>query len=435
MEENKLPEILVAVGPLSGQRFSVPAEGGLRLGRSSSCEIAVSDPALSRNHCLFEQRDGAIWITDLASANGTQVNDEPLGADSRRLVPGDTVSAGDTVLQIIGPLAEPAANVDLGLGADNAAPEPEGRKGLGRGLLWGVAAVCVLIAAALIFVVPEPGGEQPAVAVIKNATDDTLLSVSFERVDATTSGIYRYALDYAADGSLHVEYADVPKENRHLSRTVKLSQNARKRLAAIFAGESLYSLEPEYSGSGAGTGVLKSRRLKVIHGGRVFATSVENTEPPPVFRDVCEQLEAFSKNELGAWALQYSSEKLQEMSAEAVKTADAKWNERDVQYGNLSAAIKAYDEAVVYLDTVNPKPAGYDDLLAKRRTAQEELDRRYRDQRFLVDRAVNMGDWAAAKRELRVLCDMVPDERDPRHAEASAKLIDVENRQKKGGAQ
>ena len=40
----------------------------------------------------------------------------------------------------------------------------------------------------------------------------------------------------------------------------------------------------------------------------------------------------------------------------------------------------------------------------------------------------------AARRELRILCDMVPDERDPRHAEASAKLIDVENRQKKGGA-
>ena len=45
--ESKLPEILVALGPLAGQRFTVPAEGGLRLGRSSSCEIAVSDPALS----------------------------------------------------------------------------------------------------------------------------------------------------------------------------------------------------------------------------------------------------------------------------------------------------------------------------------------------------------------------------------------------------
>ena len=447
--ESKLPEILVALGPLAGQRFPVSAEGGLRLGRSSSCEIAVSDPALSRNHCLFEARDGAIWVTDLASANGTLVNDEPLGADSRRLSPGDLVAAGDTVLQVVAPegaVSEgappegaPAAEsvpteIDLGLGRDATVSEPEGRKGLGRGLLWGVAAVVVLAAAALMFVAPDPEKESPTVVAIQQAGDDTLISVSFERVDASTAGIYRYALEYSADGSLHVEYADVPKENRHLSRTVKLSQNARKRLADIFKGESLYALEPEYAGSGVGSGTLKSRRLKVVRGSRVFETSVENAQPPDALRDVCEQLEAFSKNELGAWALQYSSEKLQAMSVEAVRTADAKWNERDVQHGNLSAAIKAYDEAIVYLDTVNPKPAGYEELLAKRRKTQDELDRRYRDQRFLVDRAVNLGDWAAARRELRILCDMVPDERDPRHAEASAKLIDVENRQKKGGA-
>ena len=34
--------------------------------------------------------------------------------------------------------------------------------------------------------------------------------------------------------------------------------------------------------------------------------------------------------------------------------------------------------------------------------------------------------------ELRVLCEMVPDKKDARHAEASGKLLDVENRMKKG---
>ena len=66
-------EILVTVGPLKDRRFSVPANG-IRLGRSSSCEISIPDPALSRNHCLFETRDGGLWVTDLASANGTLVN-------------------------------------------------------------------------------------------------------------------------------------------------------------------------------------------------------------------------------------------------------------------------------------------------------------------------------------------------------------------------
>ena len=56
MSENipeNIPEILVVQGLLKGSRFTVP-EIGLRLGRSSTCEISIPDPALSRNHCLFE---------------------------------------------------------------------------------------------------------------------------------------------------------------------------------------------------------------------------------------------------------------------------------------------------------------------------------------------------------------------------------------------
>jgi len=93
----KLPEILVTAGPLKDRRFEVPA-AGLRLGRSSSCEIAISDPALSRNHCLFELREGRLFITDLASANGTAVNGTELGADSVELKPGDEILVGESAL-------------------------------------------------------------------------------------------------------------------------------------------------------------------------------------------------------------------------------------------------------------------------------------------------------------------------------------------------
>ena len=93
-------EILVTQGPLKGRRFSVPADG-LRLGRSSSCEMSIPDPALSRNHCLFETRDGGLWVTDLASANGTIVNDAQLGPDSQRLQLGDVVFVGDSALQVV----------------------------------------------------------------------------------------------------------------------------------------------------------------------------------------------------------------------------------------------------------------------------------------------------------------------------------------------
>ena len=52
-------------------------------------------------------------------------------------------------------------------------------------------------------------------------------------------------------------------------------------------------------------------------------------------------------------------------------------------------------------------------------------------ERFLADKAMNLGDWEAAQNELKILCELVPDRDDPRHAEATARLVDVENRMKK----
>ena len=111
-------ELIVTVGPLKDRRFSVPADG-IRLGRSSSCEISIPDPALSRNHCLFETRDGGLWVTDLASANGTIVNDVQLGPDSHCLQVGDRVFVGDSVIQAVA-----ASGAVPALAPDRAEPAP-----------------------------------------------------------------------------------------------------------------------------------------------------------------------------------------------------------------------------------------------------------------------------------------------------------------------
>ena len=85
----KRPELLIASGEKAGTRFKVDMFG-VRLGRSSSNDIAVPDEELSRNHCIFEPSgDDGVQITDLASANGTFVNGEQLGADPRRRSVGD----------------------------------------------------------------------------------------------------------------------------------------------------------------------------------------------------------------------------------------------------------------------------------------------------------------------------------------------------------
>lgn len=435
-------ELVVTEGVLKDRRFAV-ADSGVRLGRASSCEIAIPDPSLSRNHCLFEIRDDALWITDLASANGTSVNGAPLGADSRALGAGDKIQVGDSVLTVQVPGAEKsvsaeggvlegvAAKIDLGLGArknDSSVGKDGGA--MRRILLWGVAAVAVLGAGLLVL-----HEDQPTTTVVEQALSDevpALKSFTYEKVEADGNGIYRYALAYSDDGTMSVEIDDVPKENRHIRKSVKLKPEAQEHLAQMLSAPELYQLDAEYTGVPLQAGTLKSVSLRVIRGTRVFSVSSENTQEPESLRAVREKLETFSKNEMGIWAIQYSAEKLQEMSAESRRAGDAKWEERDVQHGNLAAALAAYDEAVFYLDTVNPKPADFGALVKRREEVAAELEKRYRDQRFLADRAINLGDWTSALRELRILCDMVPDAKDPRHSEASSKLLDVEARMKKG---
>ena len=436
--EAQTPELLVATGPIAGRRFAV-TEAGIRLGRSSSCEISVPDPALSRNQCLFELRDGAIWVTDLASANGTGVNGTELGTSSRRLEIGDRVQAGDSEITVVTPGGTPGAEGpgEVDLGFDRAPAEEEGPGEMRRSgsparlVLWLVLVIVLAGSACAILLLPRDSGGSPLVA--KPLAPAKLWHVAYEKVEAGTNGICRYCVTVDAGGSMSVELDDVPAADRHVRKSAVLSEKARAELDRIFSSAPFFRLDREYSGQ-ARPGELARYEIAAVRGSESFSCTVENATEPEAFREVRLALETFSQNELGIWAIQYSAEKLSEMSGEARRAADSKWEERDVNHGNLAAALKLYDEAIMDLETVNPKPRDYGDLVTKRNMAREELERRYRDQRFEADRAVNLGDWPAALKELRILCEMIPDDRDPRHAEAAAKLMDVEGRIKKGGS-
>ncbi len=438
----KRPELIVENGELAGRHFPV-TEGGVRLGRSSSNNICIPDEELSRNHCLFEPfGEVGIRVTDLASANGTYVNGTSVGNESMELRPGDVIAVGTTRLRVSGgepPRSAAAGGVDLGLGtADSAATVPNAAAtpgGTRRRLSAANVFCCVLVAilCALIFLVLSGwfGNVTAPIAEVQT-TKETVSEFRYEKIDANSSEIFRYYMVYSADGTLKVTIDDVPKANRHIDKRAKLTDEARERLNEILTDPELMSLDREYAGPGGESPELKSWRLRILYTTRGRSVYVENTPEPEAFRRIREKLETFANNELGLWALQYSHEKLIEMAAASAENARAKWNDRDVEYGNIHAAICAYREAIVYLDTVNPKPSAFADYRAALEEAEKELEQRYRDQRFRADQALKMSNWETARQELKVLCELVPDRRDDRYREAAAKLIDVEKRLGKG---
>lgn len=113
----------VTQGPGENDEFSF--EGGeARLGRTADNDVVIKDPSSSRSHARVYEENGAHFVEDLKSANGTRVNDKPVKGP-KALSSGDTITIGDVVLLFEAPqdnatmLAPPSSTM-----ADEEAEDP-----------------------------------------------------------------------------------------------------------------------------------------------------------------------------------------------------------------------------------------------------------------------------------------------------------------------
>ena len=82
--------------------------GSATIGREPECDLQVLDSEVSRRHAKVTIRDGAAWIDDLHSANGTYVNGERI-IESFRLAPGDRIDIGEATIELTSPVFEGTA--------------------------------------------------------------------------------------------------------------------------------------------------------------------------------------------------------------------------------------------------------------------------------------------------------------------------------------
>jgi len=76
----------------------VELSGECVLGRQRECGVVIKDGAASRKHARVLQADGAWWIEDLGSANGTRLNGERF-TGRRGLRNGDAIRIGEAEVQ------------------------------------------------------------------------------------------------------------------------------------------------------------------------------------------------------------------------------------------------------------------------------------------------------------------------------------------------
>ncbi len=92
----------VVAGPDIGKTFELDpdAHSAVRVfaGKSTACELALSDELVSRRHCAFELDGSGVRLTDLDSTNGTTVNG--VRALAALLFGGELVRIGDTTIAV-----------------------------------------------------------------------------------------------------------------------------------------------------------------------------------------------------------------------------------------------------------------------------------------------------------------------------------------------
>jgi len=76
--------------------FTVP---DFQIGRDPSCEISLSDHAISAHHARFRFHHNQWWIEDMNSTNGTFLNDERLQT-STVIMDGDDLRVGGSIFSI-----------------------------------------------------------------------------------------------------------------------------------------------------------------------------------------------------------------------------------------------------------------------------------------------------------------------------------------------
>ena len=60
----------------------------------------LDDTFVSGEHAVIVERNGAWWLSDRGSTNGTAVNEQPVRGEVS-LTPGDIVSIGDVRLKLV----------------------------------------------------------------------------------------------------------------------------------------------------------------------------------------------------------------------------------------------------------------------------------------------------------------------------------------------
>src|SRR5947209_532813 len=98
MAASSTPRLLALAGPMADAIIPLQ-EAEVTIGRGTSNQLCISDPILSRQHCIISSDNEQFMIRDLGSLHGTVVNGIPI--NQQLLQHGDQIGLGSSVFAFL----------------------------------------------------------------------------------------------------------------------------------------------------------------------------------------------------------------------------------------------------------------------------------------------------------------------------------------------
>jgi pSer/pThr/pTyr-binding forkhead associated (FHA) protein len=95
----KPPSHVLVHEPDGAKARTIRLSGSTQIGRGAGCAIRLSDTYVSQVHARLYGENGAWFVEDLGSTNGTFLNDRKVGSPVE-VHAGDVVKVGKTVLEL-----------------------------------------------------------------------------------------------------------------------------------------------------------------------------------------------------------------------------------------------------------------------------------------------------------------------------------------------
>jgi len=436
-------------GVNTGSTYAVKPEG-ISIGRASQNDIHIPDEELSRHHCKLYFLGEDLWVSDLATLNGTLVNGQP-AEEPVKLAHGDRLHIGDSELLLLdtnepnvsastlktaGDTAPPitlpqpnVSNIDLGFSGTEAASDSQANASTKKTLiLAGTAFLVICLIAVIIKLITSDATKITTPMTVIQVPATRSLELLYAKIEANEHNIFRYDLQLDAEGHLSVRIDDLI-QGRHVTKKTEepIDKNLRSEIIRKFERASFQNMEPRYEGIPRAN-TWNTYKLTAVIDGQAKTVEVRNRLEPEAFKALREEIETFGRNELGLWAIEFSREKLIDLARESQIVGQKRFDEREIRLDNLFNAIGNFKSAIAYLETIEPKPEFYDETVNALAAADLELEEIYTEHNWQADHAINTRNWVTAAKILRELMDIIPDRADPRNRETERRLLDVESR-------